>query len=163
MSGGGYLHLADLDARPFRLKQKLQIATSSMTSTTPSALAYSEDERYLLLQLGNSLTAYDLLASPPIELGVSAADISEELLTGGSQATAPCLESYPTSPARWCGSADRRLPFAWAHDSRYLAYRTLGKLMVADLTLFPVTTAHSLVANNCNQRCASQFAFQPQP
>ncbi len=121
--GGGYLHLADLGTRPFTLKQKLYIATSGMTSTSPSALAYSEDERYLLLQLGNSLTAYDLLGPSPIEFGSSAANLSNDLLTATSQATSPCLESYATEPARWCGTQSER----WlSRGPPTLATRSIG-------------------------------------
>ncbi len=162
-AGGSFLYLADLNARSFALKEKIYIATSSMTSTSPTALAFSEDERYLLLQINNSLTAYELLAPSPIEFGSSAVNLSDELLTSGSQALSACLETYASAPARWCGSADRVLPLSWAPDSRYAAYRTPGKLIVTDLTLFPVALSHPLVAADCNQQCSGQFAFQPQP
>jgi len=162
--GGSYLYLADLSAQPFSLKHKIHVATSTAASTSPSALAFSADERYLLLQLGKSLTAFELLALSPIEFGTpTAAYVSQDLISGTSQATSPCSEDYPSAPARWCGNADRVLPFSWAPDSRYAAFRVAGQLIVSDLTHLDVTVPHRLVAADCNTQCASQFAFQPQP
>jgi len=160
---GGYLYVADLNAQQFVLKHKVHVSTSSMTSSSPSALAFSADERFLLLQLGNSLTGYDLLAPSPLQFGTSVQFVSDELIIGTSQASSPCSEDFPSAPGRWCGAGERVLPFSWAPDSRYAAYRAEGQLRVVDFTQFNPFATHQLAATDCNGQCASQFAFQPQP
>jgi WD40 repeat protein len=158
-----YLYWADLRSTPFTLKWKDNFSTDG-TSVSPTQLAFSPDEHYLLRQLGNALSVHTLdesVNSGPRLLPFFTPD--------PAQAGTTCSEDFASAPDRWCGSATRIAPFVWSPDSKFAAYRsadattTKATLTVVDFAPFPDLASHTVFAADCAQRCSGQFVFQPQP
>jgi hypothetical protein len=161
-SASNDFYLANLGAQPFTLMRKDTVPTSGPFS--PSQLAFSPGEHYVLQQLGNILSIY------AVEGGTQGSGTTSltNFYPDPAQPTV-CSEDFASAPNRWCGSANRAAPFAWSPDSRFVAYRSKDittprkTLSVVDLTQFPGTDSHTFVATDCAAKCSSQFVFQPQP
>lgn len=118
-------------------------------------LAFSPDERFLVQHRSSQLSLHrlDVLQSSAFVLqGLDASMRSPEA----------CQPVFAKAPSSWCGSASPPRDFAWAPDSRFLAFLTsTGALFVRDFDAlseaqvpprFPVDGA-------CGSDCA--FVFQP--
>jgi hypothetical protein len=158
-----YLYWADMESSSLTLKRKVLNSPNFANSGSRTALAFSPDDRYLLVQRGSALLVSDLTAGPNSGARSAALALSVELPSDVSQATSACSEDFLSAPDRWCGNADPAAPFRWAPDSRFVSYRSAGNLTVVDLTQFPGVVFHEYSAPDCTQKCASQFEFQPLP
>jgi len=151
-----YLYWADLNEVPFSLKRKSYFFTTQTVSDSPTELAFSPDERFLLLRRGNQLAQQDLTAGPE-----SGPTRDAEPLTSSLESSDECMDDFASAPDRWCGNTDRSALFRWAPDSTAAAFRTPDHVTVVDVTQFPVRYFYPLPAPACGQQCAGQFAFQP--
>ena len=112
-------------------------------------LAFSPDERWLLMHRGNTLMLRDLDAE-----GDETAVIEIAL-----PASEPCAEVEGDTSHRWCGDgSSRSAAMAWSPDSKALAYRALesGSLPALDSSV----GAGGVVLLRCGPGC-THYAFQP--
>jgi hypothetical protein len=162
VDGNNYLYWADLNSQPPQLKRKLTFVVFGATTTTPTALSFSQDDNYLLYQRGSVLIEKDLRVDQSPGSVSSEPPISTNLPTELSQTTSACSEDFLSAPDRWCGNANRKAPFVWAPDSRFAAYRAGNSVTVVDLTQVVSFESHPLPAPDCSDECQNQFEFQPQ-
>lgn len=112
-------------------------------------LAFSPNERWLLMHRGNTLMLRDLDAD-----GDETAVIEIAL-----PASEPCAEVEGDTSHRWCGDgSSRSATMAWSPDSKALAYRALesGSLPALGSSV----GAGGVVLLRCGPGC-THYAFQP--
>jgi Putative Ig domain len=125
-------------------------ATAFYAASTPFAdLAFSPDERWLLMHRGNTLMLRDLSSigddTAVIEMGLP---LSEA-----------CAEVEGDTSHRWCGDASSQsAAMAWSRDSTALAYRALEA--DARPALHASVNLAGLALLRCGPGCA-HYAFQP--
>ena len=149
----GRLYLADLRSTPF-----VVVRGDSSDLLTPSskiALAFSPDEHYLLQQRESTLSVHDV---PSSGQGMP----WQKLPTPAKHSPASCSDDF-FARDRWCGDARTDSLFAWSSDSRSFAYRTAQGLTIVDLDGYTSLEPHTFLADECQDECTNQFAFQPLP
>jgi len=153
--GNTFLYWADLGSQPLTIKQRESVYLGAKQPTTRNVLAFSPDEQALLLQSGSILSLH--------WLDGSAVSITLDGELVPPQASADCSEDFGTAPDDWCGAANRASSFAWAPDSKRIAYRLAGQLKVVDLLSKTSSEPYQFEAAACDAQCSGDFAFQPEP
>ncbi|HYQ04391.1 MAG TPA: hypothetical protein VER96_37215 [Polyangiaceae bacterium] len=162
-----YIYLADLRAKPFGLKSKLAFNTTQASPNSTAKLAFSPNEQLLLGQLGGNLTVFSVPRDGLFVL--------ENFDAQAPDSNPICSEDYASAPDRWCGSAKRSAPFAWAPNSQSVAYRSRSATGEPTLTVVAFARSddgsprldagsdggHTFPSPVCGTKCSGQFAFQP--
>jgi hypothetical protein len=148
--GRTVLYTADLEVRPPTLTT-VSSFTEAGNLRVATRLAFSPDERLLLLHSGRNLRLQDP------KTGIMRQVLSVTL--AGDQ---KCSDDFSANPNSYCGNAEPPDALRWAPDSRAFAFRTSGALTVIDATEWTSTRQKLLQAPECAAQCANQFSFQPQ-
>jgi hypothetical protein len=163
LPGEAYLSWADLNSQPITITRTDSVYLGTNQTPIRNVLAFSPDERYLLLQSGNLLSLRLLDAEQNTGID-SQASVIDAYLLSPPQAAQNCSEDFGAAPLDWCGAANRASSFAWSPDSKRFAYRTSNQLTVIDQASITFFTPHRFNMAACSSdQCSGQFAFQPQP
>ncbi len=161
LPGDAYISWADLNAHPITISHQDVAFSLSLSSASRNVISFSPSEEYLLLQTG-SVLSLRLLSIPQNSTAYPPLTIDNNLLP--PSAGTNCSEDFGAAPLDWCGAADRPSSFAWAPDSKRVAYQIPDKLTVIDHISSRPVTAHQFNMAPCSSaQCTGQFAFQPQP
>ena len=131
---------------------QLQVALPYDTPpSTPSELAFSPDEAWLLWQIGGEMGVYQLLRN-----GITGAVGADAPLLSPE----PCNEEFTAGPSKWCGRLKSRRGLVWSTDSHFVAATTATYgVRVYDLQRYSLGTLP--YADVCQTGCSDDFAFQP--
>jgi len=154
-----YLYWIDISATtpsPFKFRQRDAVGIVGANSTSPTFIAFSPDEHYILQQVGGLLAVHALGAVP----------IVLPYFDPGAAQPAACSEDFASAPDRWCGAENPAARFKWAPDSKIAAFRSTEPISAkAALTVVNPSAAfdfHTFFATDCADKCSAQFSFQPQ-
>jgi len=150
ISGATYLYWSDLNRQPVALTGSTHLADDELSAAT--YLAFSPDDRLLVLKRGGTLSLADLTQTGLFKT-----------LSSGLAVGEVCSEDFPKAPDSYCGDTALAAPLVWSPDSKTLAYRTSATLRVTDVSAFPKSAEFLLPAPECGETCSAQFAFQPHP
>jgi len=146
-STDNFLYWVDLNEAPYHLKGKAYYFSTATTANSPTELAFSPGEEYVLLRRGNQLHRWQL-ANPN----------SHQLLTSNMSLGQNCSDDFMSGPEQWCGNTERSAMFHWAPDAAAVAFRNTTEVNVFESSNNYI---YSLPALACQGQCDGQFAFQP--
>jgi hypothetical protein len=147
------LYVAQTDERVTRLAATVP---TPLLGTRPGALAFSPDERFLLVGAGNALGLLDLERAPSLPV----------VLSNSALINDSCSERFVDGASEWCGREPAPSELAWSSDAGLVAFRSsLGTLLVIDASLAASGVIGAPIApdNVCSEACPSSLSARFQP